>query len=120
MKIDINTASRIRMFQEGSMSLKNIQESILWVEGTKEKAKNGDQEALVDFHKYKTEGLPIRFFDKWQFSFEKMKSLLEKNSISFTEKNSPDEPPFYELKINNHNSDSENLFNRIKRELRIL
>jgi hypothetical protein len=118
MKIDIKTALRIRMFQEGSMSLKNIQESIVWVEETKEKAKNGDQEALVDFYKYKTEGLPIRFFDKWQFSFEKMKSLLEKNSISVMEINSPDEPPFYELRINDYNLNSENLFNRIKRELK--
>jgi hypothetical protein len=91
----------ILLFQEGSMSIKKIEESIVWLNYLKKRAEEGEQEAIVDYVKYKRDGLPKRFFDKWAFSYEKMKKFSEENKITIKEINSPDEPPYF---IINHES----------------
>jgi hypothetical protein len=95
MKVSQEILKHILLFQEGSMSIKKIEESIVWLNDLKKRAEEGEEEAFVDYVKYKKDGLPKRFFDKWAFSYEKMKKFSEENKIEIKEINSPDEPPYF-------------------------
>jgi hypothetical protein len=122
MKIFKETLENIYIFQEGSMSIKKIEESIVWLNDLKKRAEEGEQEAIVDYVKYKRDGLPKRFFDKWAFSYEKMKNFLKEHKLKLTEMNFPDEPLYFILRHDGENTSNEGFkgFEKISQNIQTL
>ena len=94
-KICINT---LDLFKEPTMSFGAVIDSVNWVKDLRQRADNLDKEAMVDYVKYKKEGIPLRFFDKTEFSNSKIEEFNDKYNLNLSYINNDyQEPPHYQL-----------------------